>query len=343
MNKKTFGKNPSGKRLERMLRSPHYRNGVFQNIEPTSVMREGASYTRMMQEYIRKPKTVRPAAAIVPVKTGFAQPAAAQPVVNWLGHSSYFIRSKNFTILVDPVLSGYASPVSIFGKAFKGTGVYQPEDFPDIDLLIITHDHYDHLDYTTVVKLLPKIKQVAAPLGVGAHLEYWGFDAANITELDWWESTSPDADVALTATPARHFSGRRFARNKTLWTSYVLSLHGHRIFLGGDSGYDAQFKLIGERFGPFELALLECGQYGNDWPHIHMKPEETIQAALDLKARVLLPVHWGKFVLALHPWTDPVTRALAAAQGKDLEVITPRIGEPYLLGSKRSWEPWWNE
>ncbi len=342
MNKRTFGKKPSGARLDKIERSPNYRNDIFQNIEPTPVMRKDASYYQLMKEYAHTPKSVRPAAGISTVKTDLSRLTASQPVVVWFGHSSYFIKSGNFTMLVDPVFSGYASPVSFFGKAFKGADAYKAEDFPDIDLLVITHDHYDHLDYTTIVRLRNKVRKIVTPLGVGSHLEYWGIDAGKITELDWWESVSLTPDITLTATPARHFSGRKFLRNKTLWTSYVLNLHRHTLFLGGDSGYDAQFKKIGERFGPFDLAMVECGQYGDDWPFIHMKPEQTVQAALDLRARVLLPVHWGKFVLAMHPWTDSITRALAAAAPHtQLQVATPRIGEPYTIGGRIPSARWW--
>ena len=343
MNRKVFGKTPSGKRLTRIMQSPHYKGGVFQNMEPTQVMREGASYLGLTKNFINRPVTVKPAAALPSVKTDLRQPAPAKPLITWFGHSSYFIRSHDFNILVDPVFSGHASPFSFFGAAFKGSDAYTVQDFPQIDLLVITHDHYDHLDYATVTRLFPKIQQAVTPLGVGAHLEYWGLDAAKITELDWWEGRTLDAGITITATPARHFSGRMFVRNKTLWASFVLQLHGHRLLLGGDSGYDAQFKIIGERFGPFDLAMLECGQYGDDWPSIHMKPEETVQAALDLRTRVLMPVHWGKFVLSLHPWNEPVKRVVVAAEKAGLPVATLRIGGTYAVGDEVGLDQWWEE
>ncbi|MBE7173527.1 MAG: MBL fold metallo-hydrolase [Williamsia sp.] len=338
---KVFGKTPSGKRLARIMQSPNYKNGSFQNIEPTEVLREGASYMRMLRNFFNRPVTVKPPAALHPVKTDLRQPAGERPLVTWFGHSSYFIRSKNFNILVDPVFSGHASPVSFFGAAFKGTDAYTPEDFPSIDVLLITHDHYDHLDYSTILRLAPMVKQFVTSLGVGAHLEYWGIDAARITELDWWENKTLAPGINITATPARHFSGRMFVRNKTLWSSFVLQLPGYRLFLGGDSGYDAQFKQTGKTHGPFDLAILECGQYGDDWPSIHMKPEETVQAAQDLQARVLMPVHWGKFVLALHPWNEPVKRVVAAAEKAGLPVTTLQIGETYGVGDAVRMERWW--
>ena len=341
MNRKVFGKTPSGTRIDRIMRSPHYKGGVFMNAEPTQVMREGASYLRMMRNYYNKPATVKPASPLPSVQTDLRQPAPGKPLVTWFGHSSYFIRSKEINILVDPVLSGHALPFDFFGAAFKGSDVYTTADFPPIDLLIITHDHYDHLDYLTVTKFFPTVQQVITPLGVGAHLEYWGMDADKITELDWWESKTLRPGITVTVTPARHFSGRMFVRNKTLWASFVLNLPGYRIFLGGDSGYDEQFKQIGDTQGPFDLAILECGQYGDDWPSIHMKPEETVQAALDLQARVLLPVHWGKFVLSLHPWNEPAKRVVIAAEKAGLPVVNLRIGGTYAVGDKVWVDRWW--
>ena len=342
MPDKVFGKIPSGNRLTRIMRSPHYKNGSFQNMEPTEVTRKDASYFKLLKDFSNRPKTVRPPRELPFVQTDLTQLTATKPVITWFGHSSYIIKSKHFSILVDPVFSGHASPFSFFGKAFKGADRYTAEDFPDIDLLIITHDHYDHLDYATITKLAGRIKQVVTPLGVGAHLEYWGIDAGKITELDWWESKTVEAEISVRATPARHFSGRKFVRNKTLWASFVLTLHKHKIFIGGDSGYDAQFGNVGRTYGPFDLVILECGQYGDDWPYIHMKPEETAQAAVDLKAAIIMPVHWGKFVLSVHPWNEPVKRITAAAEKLLLPVVTPLIGEPYTIGDQPSVNKWWD-
>ena len=305
-------------------------------------MLKDASFIKMMKDYFSKPDTVRPYKEVPSVRKSFAFPEAVNPVITWFGHSSYHIVFNNYSILVDPVFSSYASPVSVFGKGFKGTSQYTAADFPHIDLLIITHDHYDHLDQPTIIALKSRTGRIIAPLGVGEHLQYWGIDADKITELDWWQSTSPDAGITVTATPARHFSGRGLVRNKTLWASFVLSLHGHNIFIGGDSGYDAQFRIIGNTYGPFELAILECGQYGDDWPHIHMTPEQTVQAALDLHTALLLPVHWGKFALAMHAWNEPVTRVTAAAKKTGLPVVTPRIGEGFMIGEEPVMQDWWN-
>lgn len=337
-----FGKIPSGKRLERITKSQNNKSGVFQNIEPTSVMREDTNFFMILRDFYSKPKDVEPLQAVPHFKAELKSLSSEMPVIVWLGHSSYLIRSKGFTILLDPVLSGNASPVSFFGKEFKGTSVYTVEDFPEIDLLVITHDHYDHLDYKTIVKLKDKVKQVVCSLGVGSHLEYWGFAPEKIFELNWWENCKVNQEIELTATPARHFTGRLFKRGKTLWSSFVLKLHGRTLFLGGDSGYDAQFKKIGESFGPFDLAFLECGQYGKNWPDIHMFPEQTVQAAKDLGAKILFPVHWGKFALSNHSWNEPIKRLAIEAKKQDQEYVMPLIGQAYVLGESFTQKEWWS-
>jgi L-ascorbate metabolism protein UlaG (beta-lactamase superfamily) len=212
---------------------------------------------------------------------------------------------------------------------------------PFSELTIITHDHYDHLDHKTITRLSSKTGAFVTSLGVGSHLEHWGVPADKITELDWWESTNHDADIHLTATPARHFSGRGVLRNKTLWSSFVLRLYDYKILIGGDSGYGEHFTQIGLNHGPFDVAILEAGQYGDAWPYIHMFPEQTVQAALDLKAKTLLPVHWGKFALAYHAWNEPIQRVLNQAQKQQMPVLVPQIGKPLQLSIVESQEIWW--
>ena len=343
MGLQAFGQKPTGKRQERIERSPNYRDGRFQNIEPTAVMREGTSFFKILKDFNNRPASSVPAGSVPARPFSFDNQSSETPLITWFGHSSYMIQHRNFTVLVDPVFSGYASPFPIFGKAFNGTGIFDPVQFPEIDVLLITHDHYDHLDMQTVKALRPKVKQVVTALGVGSHLEYWGYEPEMITELDWWEQISVSNDVQFTATPARHFSGRGLTRAKTLWASFVLLLPGYRLFLGGDSGYDAQFKKIGEQFGPFDLAILECGQYGYDWPAIHMLPEETVQAALDLHAAVLLPVHWAKFRLSNHSWDEPADRVTKSATERKLQLLTPMIGESFSLGTVAATRHWWHE
>ncbi|WP_082111744.1 MBL fold metallo-hydrolase [Spirosoma radiotolerans] len=336
-----FGSNPSATRLERIKRSPYYRDGAFQNLEKTEVMSENTSYLGMMRDFINKDKDNVPPKPLPSVRTDLKALPDEKPTIVWFGHSSYLIKSQGTTILVDPVFSGYASPVSFFGKAYAGSNVYSVEDMPTIDLLILSHDHYDHLDYETITKLIPKVKKFYTALGVGAHLERWGVPADRIVEFDWWESHHVATDLDLTAVPARHFSGRSLTRGKTLWTAFVMKIHGYSLYLGGDSGYGKHFKTIGDQYGPFDLAILECGQYGKDWPNIHMFPEEVATAAQDLRAKTVLPVHWAKFSLANHAWTDPIERFTKRATEQKLDFTTPMIGEPVVVEAQYPKSRWW--
>lgn len=343
MSAKAFGISPAGKRKERIASSPNFRNGQFQNLSPTDMALQGTSYAALMWKFVRKPKNTEPPAKLPHVRTDLNKLNADTSAIVWFGHSSYTIKSQGKTILIDPVFSGNASPVSFFAKAFRGADAYTANDFDTIDLLIITHDHYDHLDHKTITALAPKVKMICTSLGVGAHLEHWGISTDKIIELDWWETSTPMQDMTITAAPARHFSGRSLKRNLTLWSSFVLQLHGYNIYLGGDSGYDSHFKKIGERFGPFDIALLENGQYGENWPLIHMTPEEGIQAALDLKTRMLMPIHWAKFSLALHAWDDSIKRSVKEAKLRDVKITTPQIGEPVILNSSYPQTAWWEK
>jgi L-ascorbate metabolism protein UlaG (beta-lactamase superfamily) len=338
---KIFGKNPAGARQKKIEQSVHFKNGVFNNLTPTDVMLKDTSYIRLMRDFFNKPNTNVPSTPIPAIKTDLQQLPADQPVIVWFGHSSYLIKYQGTTILVDPVLSGQASPVAGFGKAFTGTNIYDFSDLPPIDIVIITHDHYDHLDYKTILELKNTPARFYTALGVGAHLELWGVEPGKITELDWWQSTQIDTNLQLTATPARHFSGRSFQRNKTLWASFVLKLYGYRLLLGGDSGYGDHFRQIGASHGPFDLAILEAGQYGDKWPYIHMFPDETVRAAMDLQARMLLPVHWGRFALAYHAWYEPIERVMEYAEKVYYPVIIPQIGKPIRLKIPEMQERWW--
>ena len=334
-----FGKAPAGARLQRIRQSPNYKQDHFENIVPTEVTLKGASLFKMLGEYRNRPADTAPSLPLPVVRTDLRALPADKDWVVWFGHSSYLLKIDGLHILVDPVFSANASPVSFLAKAFPGTNVYTAADMPEIDILLLTHDHYDHLDYHTILQLASKTKHICTSLGVGAHLESWGITQDKITELDWWESAG--SVLNFTAAPARHFSGRAFKRAGTLWSGFVLKVGGYSLFLGGDSGYGEHFKMIGDRFGPFDLAILECGQYGKNWPYIHMMPEQTVQAALDLRAAALLPVHWSKFTLALHPWNEPPRRVTAAATEKGFPVATPLIGQPFPLKGPYPDAHWW--
>ncbi len=338
----SFGKDPSGKELEKIKQSPNYRDNQFHNAEPTLTLAKDASMTKVLWHFLNKPKGSRPPRPLPFVKTDLNSDISDKPVLVWFGHSSYFIRINGINMLVDPVLSNYAAPFSFMNKAFAGTDVYSVNDMPAIDVLLITHDHYDHLDYETVIKLRSKVKHVYTSLGVASHLVYWGYNKEMITEMDWWQSVTLPNDMQLTAAPARHFSGRSVKRFTTLWSSFVLSTNDYKIYIGADSGYGSHIKEIGEKFGPFDLAILENGQYNKAWPQIHMFPEEAVQAGVEIRAKVMMPVHWAKFDIALHTWDDPIKRFSAAAKEKGALITTPLIGEPVVVDGVYPCSEWWH-
>jgi L-ascorbate metabolism protein UlaG (beta-lactamase superfamily) len=341
MQQAVFGKLPSGERLEKIKTSPQYKDG-FVNASNTPALAEGASYTKIILRSLKGNPAATPTDSLPVVKSEFPLVTGKQPVITWFGHSSYLIQVDGLNLLMDPVFSMRASFAQYIGpKAYPGTMQYSVADLPSIDAVMISHDHYDHLDYNSILELNKKTKHFYVPLGVGSHLEHWGIEASRITELDWWQGATMPSGMQLTATPARHFSGRGFTRNKTLWASYVLNTGSYKLYLGGDSGYDTHFKQIGEKLGPFDLAILENGQYDANWPYIHMMPEQTVQATIDLDAKVLFPVHWGKYTLALHPWNESAIRVRQAADDRKVQVTMPRIGEQIVVDSKYPSEKWW--
>lgn len=342
VDNKKFGRLPKGDRLQRVQSSPHYKNGKFNNLNRTPQFTNGANYLTILKDYfLSKSKRDKPKGTIPSQKTDLHQLDRSEDSVVWFGHSSYFLQVGGRRILVDPVFSGYASPIKGTNKSYPGADVYAVDDMPELDLLIITHDHWDHLDFETVTRLKPKVNKVVASLGVGEHLEFWGYDTQHIHEADWFEQISLHDDFTVHVKPARHFSGRWLTRQPTLWSSFVLEIGDKKVYVGGDSGYDEHFAQIGEQHGPIDLALLECGQYNTAWHHIHMMPEETVQAGQDLKATKVMPIHWGKFTMALHAWDDSIKRVTAAAKKAGVPLVTPMIGEKVSLHEERSFEPWW--
>jgi len=342
-NQTSFGQSPRGERLERIKKSANYKDGEFKNLSETPTLTaEGSRFKVMLGFMFRKKIRLSPEDSIPVIKTDIKALNPDDDVLIWFGHSSYFIRLKGKTFLIDPVFSPYASPFSFINKAFKGTSVFQAEDLPAIDYLIITHDHWDHLDYQTVLDLKPKVKHIICGLGVGQHFEYWGFDPLAITELDWYEGMNLGSGWQLTATPARHFSGRGLTRNKTLWVSFVLQTPGYNLFLGGDGGYDSHFSEIGTTYGPFDLAILEQGQYDKNWKFIHMMPDQVFDAAKQLQAKRILPVHNSKFALANHPWDEPLNKITENQKGKAIPVLTPQPGElVFLNDGAQTFTKWW--
>lgn len=338
-----FGKLPAGERLEIIKRSPNYKNGAFQNQSITPDLTEGASYFSVIKDFIfEKSKRVRPVDRIPSVKTDLLHLDIQKDVLVWFGHSSYYIQIDGKRILVDPVFSGSATPLPFGTIAFKGTDIYTVEDIPVIDYLFISHDHWDHLDYETIIKLKPKIKNVICPLGVGEHLEYWGYDKNNIIEKDWNEEIILEEGFTVHTVPARHFSGRGLKRNQSLWMAFVLQTPTMQIFIGGDSGYDQHFAEIGKIFGSFELVILENGQYNKAWKYIHSMPDEVLKIAKELNAKRLLPVHSSKFAIALHAWDEPLMKITALNKLANIPIITPLIGEQVnLKDSIQPFTEWW--
>ena len=262
--------------------------------------------------------------------------------VTWLGHSSLMINIDGYKILVDPV---FEKRVSVFGPTrFNGDVPLGIQQIPKIDAVIISHDHYDHLNKFSVQRLIEKSDKFIVPLAVGAQLIDWGVPRDKIVELDWWQEYRIDQNLMVAATPAQHFSGRGITdRNKTLWASWVIKTPFHKLFFSGDSGYFAGFKQIGDRYGPFDMTFIECGAYGKSWPKVHMFPEQTVQAHLDLKGNVLHPIHWATFNLALHPWYEPMERLTAAANFKNIKTATPVVGETIVYGMSIPAARWWEQ
>ena len=341
-NQRKFGKLPSGGRLERIKKSPHYKNGSFQNLSPTPTFAEGHNFYSVLKKFLfEKKERSKPIDILPSQKTNLLTLDPDEDVLVWFGHSSYFMQIDGKKILVDPVLSGAASPIKMTTRSYKGSDVYRPEDFPEIDYLFISHDHWDHLDYETIVALKPKIKLVVTGLGTGEHFESWGFPTSQIIEKDWYEKAELGNGFEVNLVPARHFSGRGLTRNKALWTAFAFKTPTKNIYIGGDSGYDTHFEKAGVQFGPFDLAILECGQYDDAWKYIHTLPNEIVPIAVALGAKALMPVHWGKFSLANHAWDASISKVSEFAVAQSLPLVTPMIGEKVNLNVLKEYAGWW--
>lgn len=341
----SFGGKVDGKRLERAQQTPNHNGEFFDNTVPVMEDQSFGQYKKIIGKMLKGNSNGTPSEILPTVQWTKDQVDALSDTVTtaiWYGHSSFYLKMNGMSILIDPMLGDYPSPApGLIGKRFNYDMPIEIADLPEIDVVVFSHDHYDHLDYESVLKLKDKTKQFITPLGVGAHLESWGVDPDKITELYWHERLKIDA-IEFTCTPAQHFSGRGTAdRFHTLWSSWVIEGQ-HKIFFSGDSGYFDGFKEIGEKYGPFELSFMECGQYDELWPDIHMFPEQTAQAALDVKSKRMMPIHWGGFKLANHDWDDSINRAQKASDSLGLDMITPKIGEAIVLGDTTlQYEEWW--
>jgi L-ascorbate metabolism protein UlaG (beta-lactamase superfamily) len=310
--------------------SPNYREGAFVNIDPASRIEMNRQEQRILLREILSGRAGRPPADIPLVKPANLSLPPAQLAVTWLGHSTTLVEIDGYRVLTDPVWSERCSPSQTVGPQRMHAPPVQLESLPAVDAIVISHDHYDHLDLDTVVALARTQRApFFVPLGVGAHLRNWGIPAHRIVELDWGERGSAD-DLTLVCTPARHFSGRFLSRNTTLWASWVFAGPQHRAYFGGDTGYTTSFADIGSEHGPFDLTLMPVGAYNALWPDIHMNPEEAVHAHLDVSGPgrgLLVPIHWCTFRLAPHPWAEPIERFLEAASADDVTVAVPKPGE----------------
>lgn len=338
-----FGKLPSGERLTRVEHSPNHAGGVFRNqIDTPMRTTDQSEWSMWMETLFGEKGQPRPQGAVPAIKIDLKALDPAHDLVVWLGHSSYFVQLGGKRILVDPVFSTNAAPIPGANKVFEGTSVYAAGDMPEIDALLISHDHYDHLDYPSIQALQPKVRQVIVGLGVGAHFDAWGYDMGSVREADWNEVVALTPQVQIHVTPARHFSGRTFTRDKSLWVGFALMSGERRLFFSGDSGYAPHFAEVGKRYGPFDWVALDTGQYDPRWANVHMTPEQAAQAAEDLRTRVLMPGHVGRFSISPHNWDDPFKRIAAASRGRSYTLWTPEIGQPmHLDGRAQEFSPWW--
>lgn len=327
-----FGRSPRGERLERISASPNYRNGQFHNIEVTPEITSDKGFFRALWDALfESPADKVPSSPVRSVKTDLASLSLSANHLVWLGHSSYFMILDGKRVLVDPVLTS-EFPVSLMMKPFPGSDIYSPADIPPIDILVITHDHYDHLDYGTIRDIKNRVGMVICPLGVGEHLEYWGVDKNKIRELDWHQIAT-SGPLKIECLPARHFSGRLFKRRNTLWASFMVTLtDGKTVYIGGDSGYGRHFREISQRYPVVDYAALENGQYNEDWRYIHTLPVQQDSVIRDLGAKNVLSVHNSKFALARHPWHEPIDKIReTAAADTSFHLLDVIIGQPIRL------------
>lgn len=342
----SFGSSPAGSDMLRLEKSPQYdtANSRFDNPEPgvlETLDAVSSDWKGIIKFFApggeRTPSEPMP--QVVPDLTAFNQGFGSAQLI-WFGHSSLLLRMSEKNILIDPVFSNRASPVPFTVNRYQDAAV-NLNQLPVIDYIVISHDHYDHLDMKTVKFFRDKQTEFIVPIGVGSYLRGWGIPADRITELDWWQSVER-GDMEFACTPARHFSGRRLGqKNPTLWASWVIGDLDQTIYYSGDSGYGSHFKEIGEKYGPFDLALLETGQYNERWRTLHMMPEEAAQAYFDLKATAYIPVHWAMFELSLHTWYQPAMEISALAKRNGINLVTPKLGEIVTIDETATGSPWW--
>ena len=320
--------------------SPHYYDGKFNNLNETSV--STGSFFGTMLDYMVGDDDRNPS-IIIPTKE-YLNMSLEEPDVSvtWFGHSTILIQSHNTTILMDPVFGDEGLDPLIFGPSpFAYEHTYEIEDLPRVDYVFISHDHYDHLDMKTIKSL--EGAQFFVPLGVKSHLTTWDIPSEDVQEFDWYDEHNISSEFFIALTPSQHFSGRGVSGDNTLWGSWVLDFNGHKIFFSGDGGYSDEYAEIGEKYGPFDIAIIEAGQYNEAWSSIHMFPEQSVQASIDLNASTILPIHNTKYVLSLHKWDAPLERVTAAGELLNQQVSTPYIGDTFVLGGENPDTRWWRD
>jgi L-ascorbate metabolism protein UlaG (beta-lactamase superfamily) len=334
-----FGARPEGQRLVRVTASPHYRDGAFRNTDPATMLSPGQA-PKLLRELLFGKQKRKPSLAIPVTRPDFGAPAGELDAV-WLGHATTLVEIEGRRVLLDPVWSERCSPASFAGPRRMHPMPLPIDALPALDAIVISHDHYDHLDLASV-RVLTRSQQAPflVPLGVGSHLQRWGVPPARIVELDW-DDEHTVAGLRIVATEARHFSGRSFKRDYTLWGSWVIAGARKRVFYTGDSGYFSGYATIGADHGPFDLTLVQIGAYGAQWPDIHMTPEDAVTAHQDLGGGLLLPVHWATFNLAMHAWSDPVDRIWQEAKARDVTLAVPRPGERIAVAEPPTVDGWW--
>lgn len=348
INCSAFGKNPNGEHLKIISESKNFSKPKeqFVNRDPNVLdeMQKKSGIWKPLKEFFfggsefKRPKEKLP--EIKPDLKFFLEKSDSIKFI-WFGHSTFLLNMNGKLLLFDPVFSSSAAPFSFMIKRFQDA-ILKLEELPEIDYILITHDHYDHLDKETIDFFKSKKVNFITPLGVSSHLIYWGIEKNRITELDYWQSLKLDG-LEIFLTPSQHFSGRGLSQNKTLWGSYSLISEKKKVFYSGDSGYDIHFKEIGDKFGGFDLSFIENGQYSEFWKAVHVMPEETAQAYFDLKSKALVPVHWGMFDLSLHSWYEPAERIEQESIKRKINLLTPKFGQVVDLKEPNAFERWWKK
>jgi L-ascorbate metabolism protein UlaG (beta-lactamase superfamily) len=343
-----FGGNPTKEQKEMYQNLNNYANGKFVNEYPAGLTTNSSDASSTNEYSASEAKNRSPTGPIPVSAIDRNKIKSENDSLTWLGHSAFLLSIDNKKLLIDPMLSPVASPVSFVGiKRYEYSEdimLHLIDDMPSIDAVFITHDHYDHLDYQSIVKLNSKTSHFFVPLGVSAHLVRWGVPKEKITELNWWEETEYQG-LTVALTPTRHFSGRDpFNIDTALWGGWVIQGNRTRIYTSGDGGYGTHFKEIGNKYGPFDITLIEGAQYDRNWPDIHMLPEQAVQANIDVNGETMMLMHWGAFTLANHGWNEPLERALKEANEREVNLIAPQIGETVLLDSDLQMPPtsWWD-